>query len=60
MKDLERVNAKLQNMDFVQKAPAEVVDLQKKRRQELLETSEKLKNLIETLTRASAPEENRG
>ncbi|MDD4869965.1 MAG: valine--tRNA ligase, partial [Kiritimatiellae bacterium] len=50
--DLSRISAKLQNMNFVSKAPAEVVELQKARKHELLETTEKLKRLFETLSMA--------
>ena len=49
--DLERVAAKLANVTFVGKAPAEVVDQQKRRQQELLEQKEKLGRLVETLSK---------
>ncbi|OGV67670.1 MAG: valine--tRNA ligase [Lentisphaerae bacterium RIFOXYC12_FULL_60_16] len=49
--DLERVAAKLANVTFVSKAPAEVVDQQKRRQQELLEQKEKLDRLVETLSK---------
>jgi len=51
--DLERVSAKLNNISFVSKAPAEVVEQQKHRKQELVENSEKLQRLIDTLSQAS-------
>jgi valyl-tRNA synthetase len=43
--DLQRVNKKLDNMDFIQKAPPEVVGKQKTRKRELIEKTEKLKKL---------------
>jgi len=48
--DLQRTAGKLGNMDFVSKAPKDVVDRQKARKQELLEKSEKLKRLIDILS----------
>ena len=48
--DLSRITAKLENMDFVQRAPKNVVDRQRTNKQELLERSEKLSRLIETLS----------
>ena len=53
-KDLERTTAKLQNMDFVNKARKEVVARQEERKGELLETSDKIKGLIETLEKMDA------
>jgi valyl-tRNA synthetase len=50
VRDIERINAKLQNMDFVGRAPKEVVDQQKERQRELVETTEKLQRLISTLS----------
>ena len=48
--DLNGVTRKLDNISFVSKAPAHVVDLQKTRKKELLEKREKLQQLIETLS----------
>lgn len=48
--DMNRVNAKLQNMDFVKKAPKAVVAQQEARKQELAETRDKLTKLIETFS----------
>ncbi|HBA82875.1 MAG TPA: valine--tRNA ligase [Verrucomicrobia bacterium] len=48
--ELKRVTKKLDNMDFVSKAPPEVVDQQKAKKDELLEKREKLCKLIETLS----------
>lgn len=47
---LETVNSKLENMNFMDKAPKDVVDKQRARKQELVDKSEKLKRLIETLS----------
>ena len=47
---LERITRKLENMDFVSKAPAAVVEQQRASRQQLLEKREKLLKLIETLS----------
>ncbi|TFH16050.1 MAG: valine--tRNA ligase [Lentisphaerales bacterium] len=47
--DLGRVTTKLENIDFVQKAPAEVVERQKVRKKELLEKSEKLNRMLDVL-----------
>jgi valyl-tRNA synthetase len=47
--DLERTAAKLHNMDFISKAPPEVVEQQRARQQELLERAAKLKMLLEAL-----------
>ncbi len=47
--DIERVDAKLANKAFVDKAPAEVVALQRTRRKELQETADKLQRLVEML-----------
>jgi valyl-tRNA synthetase len=49
-KELKGVRAKLENMDFVNKAPSEVIERQKKRKEELLEKSEKLSMLLNTLS----------
>ncbi len=48
--DLERTTRKLGNMDFINKAPREVVAQQEDRKKQLLEKSEKLQKLIETLS----------
>ncbi len=50
--DLERVTRKLENLDFVKRAPAEIVDQQKERKKELVEKRDKLAKLIETLAQA--------
>jgi valyl-tRNA synthetase len=47
--DLERINTKLANEHFVRKAPSEVVDQQRTRRQELQQKQEKLRQMISTL-----------
>ncbi len=47
--DLEKIIRKLGNMDFIQKAPADVVQQQEDRKKELVEKSDKLEKLIETL-----------
>jgi len=49
---LARIDGKLGNVDFVTKAPPEVVERQRVRKQELLEQSEKLKHLIDCLSEA--------
>ena len=49
-KGLNMVNGKLQNMNFVKKAPKEVVEQQESKKRELLETQEKLERLIATLS----------
>jgi valyl-tRNA synthetase len=49
-KGLMQVNAKLQNMDFVKKAPKAVVEQQEVKKGEFLETQEKLERLISTLS----------
>ncbi len=48
--ELKRVTAKLENLDFVSKAPQEVVAQQRTKKNELLERREKLCKLIETLS----------
>ena len=48
--DIERTAAKLANQQFVSQAPAAVVDKQRERHADLLETKEKLKRLIGTLS----------
>ncbi|MBN1269267.1 MAG: valine--tRNA ligase [Kiritimatiellae bacterium] len=48
--DLDRVTRKLGNLDFISKAPPEVVAFQEARKKELLERSEKLQKLIATLS----------
>lgn len=47
--DLKGVNKKLDNMNFVSRAPAHVVEQQKSRKKDLLEKHEKLQKLIDTL-----------
>ncbi len=47
--DLAVVNRKLGNLDFVEKAPKHVVELQAVRKRELLEKCEKLKRLLAVL-----------
>jgi len=47
--DLQRITRKLENMDFINKAPREVVQQQEDRKKEMLERVEKLTKLIETL-----------
>ncbi len=47
--ELERVNRKLSNEGFIGKAPPEVVDGQKRRKSELLDTVRKIKRLVEML-----------
>ncbi|AKJ65081.1 valine--tRNA ligase [Kiritimatiella glycovorans] len=49
---LTAVNRKLENENFLNKAPREVVDTQKQRKSELQEKSRKLKRLIGTLRNA--------
>jgi valyl-tRNA synthetase len=51
--DLQRVMRKLDNMDFINKAPREVVQQQEERKKDLLERAEKLTKLIETLNDCS-------
>lgn len=50
--DLTSVNRKLDNYDFVRKAPPAVVEQQRVRKQELLEKIEKLKRMLAVLTDA--------
>lgn len=47
--DLERITAKLENTQFTSKAPAEVVQRQRDRREELVETMKKQERIIEML-----------
>ncbi len=49
VQELERVGAKLANLDFVRKAPAEVVEAQQARREELLNGKQKLQRLLDSL-----------
>ncbi len=49
LQELERISAKLSNEAFVAKAPAEVVAKQKSRRQELLESKDRLTRLMNAL-----------
>lgn len=53
-RDLGTVNRKLDNIAFVSKAPAKVVEQQRTRKQELLEKSEKLRRLMDVLSEADA------
>jgi valyl-tRNA synthetase len=46
---LENVKKKLSNESFVSKAPKDVVAVQEKRKEELIEKSEKLKKMIDML-----------
>ncbi|MFO7871159.1 MAG: valine--tRNA ligase [Kiritimatiellia bacterium] len=48
---LERANTKLNNEDFLKKAPAEVVEKQRSRRDELMQKREKLDRQISVLSR---------
>ena len=48
--ELEKATKKLGNINFLGKAPTQVVDHQKRRKMELLEKRDKLKQLIETLS----------
>ncbi len=48
--DLQKVTRKLGNMDFVNKAPKHVIEQQEERKKSLLEKSDKLEKLIETLS----------
>lgn len=48
--DMATINRKLNNVSFIQKAPEDVIQIQRTRRQEALEKSEKLRRLIEMLT----------
>ncbi len=50
--DLAVVNRKLDNLDFVRKAPPAVVEQQRVRKQELLEKIDKLKRMLAVLTDA--------
>jgi len=47
---LGRVNGKLENVDFVSKAPKHVVDKQREQKQALLERSEKINSLLAALS----------
>ncbi|MBU0679097.1 MAG: valine--tRNA ligase [Verrucomicrobia bacterium] len=48
--DLGRVTKKLENMDFINKAPKDVVAVQENRKTELIEKNDKLQKLIDTLS----------
>ena len=48
--DLSRVTKKLENLDFINKAPRDVVQIQETRKKDLLEKAEKLEKLISALT----------
>jgi len=52
--ELAGVNRKLNNLDFVSKAPSEVVEIQKRRQQDMLEKCEKLQRLLAMLTEQAA------
>ena len=52
LQNLTRVTGKLDNETFVSKAPKAVVDKQRARKQELLEENEKIKQILETLSKA--------
>jgi valyl-tRNA synthetase len=47
--DLARINAKLENLSFVEKAPKKVVDKQREFKADLIEKNDKLKRLLEAL-----------
>lgn len=47
--ELQKVTRKLGNMDFINKAPADVVQQQEERKKQLIEKCDKLEKLIETL-----------
>jgi valyl-tRNA synthetase len=49
MQDLARISAKLEDQAFVSKAPKQVVDQQRSRKNEIIESRDKLTQLIETL-----------
>ena len=49
VRDLDLTSAKLNNRTFVSKAPVDVVQKQRERREELLEDQQKLMRLIEVL-----------
>ncbi len=51
-KDITNVNKKLSNLDFIEKAPAEVEKKKKNKKQELLEKADKLEKLIALLQEA--------
>jgi valyl-tRNA synthetase len=48
--DLTKVTRKLENMDFVSRAPTNVVEFQRARKKELLLKHEKLQQLMETMS----------
>ena len=48
--DLDRINRKLDNLDFINKAPEAVVEQQRKRKQELLDKADKLRKLRASYT----------
>jgi valyl-tRNA synthetase len=47
--DLEKINKKLSNRNFVERAPKEAVDVQRGFKKDLLEKQDKLTKLIDTL-----------
>lgn len=51
-KEMAAVNRKLENLDFVRKAPKNIVEQQRERKQELLEKIDKLRRMLAVLTDA--------
>ena len=51
---LRQLNRKLENMDFLEKAPPQVVEQERKRKKELLERHDTLCKLVETLAGGEA------
>ncbi len=54
--ELNKVTRKLGNMDFINKAPAHVIEIQESRKKDLLEKADKLDKLIETLSECASGE----
>jgi valyl-tRNA synthetase len=54
MQELKRVRAKLSNRNFVERAPAEVVDKERRREAELRDMIAKLEQQLETLQKTAA------
>ena len=50
--DMAAIDRKLNNVSFIKKAPEDVVQVQRNRRQEALEKSEKIRRLVDMLTAA--------